>query len=75
MINTFYLLDTLSAMKFSIFLDGESGQINKKQVSYSNKNHRLTHRAGAGYLNRVCRAWHRTSEVRVLVPGVRGAEG
>jgi hypothetical protein len=24
---------------------------------------------------RVCRAWHRTSEVKVLVPGVRGAEG
>jgi len=22
---------------------------------------------------RVCRAWHRTSEVKVLVPGVRGA--
>jgi hypothetical protein len=24
---------------------------------------------------RVCRAWHSTSEVQVLVPGVRGAEG
>jgi hypothetical protein len=24
---------------------------------------------------RVCRAWHRTSEVKVLVPGVREAEG
>jgi len=22
---------------------------------------------------RVCRAWHRTSEVQVLVPGIRGA--
>jgi hypothetical protein len=24
---------------------------------------------------RVCQAWHRTSEVQVLVPGMRGAEG
>jgi hypothetical protein len=24
---------------------------------------------------RVCQAWHRTDEVKVLVPGVRGAEG
>ena len=24
---------------------------------------------------RVCQAWHRTSEVSVLVPGMRGAEG
>ena len=24
---------------------------------------------------RVCRAWHRTSEVKVLVPGFRGAKG
>jgi len=29
----------------------------------------------AGYLERVCRAWHRTGEVRVLVPGIIGAEG
>jgi hypothetical protein len=25
--------------------------------------------------SRVCQAWHRTSEVKVLVPGNRGAEG
>jgi hypothetical protein len=24
---------------------------------------------------RVCQAWHRTSEVQVLAPGMRGAEG
>jgi hypothetical protein len=24
---------------------------------------------------RVCQAWHRTSEVKVLAPGSRGAEG
>ena len=24
---------------------------------------------------RVCQAWHRTSEVQVLAPGDRGAEG
>jgi hypothetical protein len=24
---------------------------------------------------RVCRAWHRACEVRVLTPGLRGAEG
>jgi hypothetical protein len=24
---------------------------------------------------RVCRAWHRTGEVKVLLPGVRRAEG
>src|SRR5262245_23530070 len=29
----------------------------------------------AGELKRVCQAWHRTSEVQVLVPGDRGAEG
>jgi hypothetical protein len=29
----------------------------------------------AGELGRVCQAWHRTSEVQVLVPGIRGAEG
>jgi hypothetical protein len=32
----------------------------------------LTRAADAG---RVCRAWHRTSEGQVLVPGVREAEG
>jgi len=26
-------------------------------------------------LNRVCRAWHRTSGVQVPVPGIIGAEG
>ncbi len=26
-------------------------------------------------LCRVCRAWHRTCEVKVLTPGVNGAEG
>jgi len=26
-------------------------------------------------LRRVCRAWHLTSEVQVLVPGIRRAEG
>ncbi len=29
----------------------------------------------AGQSQRVCQAWHRTSEVRVLAPGDRGAEG
>lgn len=29
----------------------------------------------AGELWRVCRAWHLTSEVQVLVPGIRRAEG
>jgi len=29
----------------------------------------------AAELSRVCQAWHRTSEVPVLVPGMRGAEG
>ena len=31
--------------------------------------------APATHRGRVCRAWHRTSEVQVLVPAVRGAEG
>jgi hypothetical protein len=31
--------------------------------------------AAAPHVKRVCRAWHRTSEVKVLVPGVREAEG
>ena len=31
--------------------------------------------ARAAELRRVCQAWHRTSEVQVLVPGIRGAEG
>jgi hypothetical protein len=30
---------------------------------------------GAAHPPRVCQAWHRTSEVEVLVPGMRGAEG
>jgi hypothetical protein len=29
----------------------------------------------AAQARRVCQAWHRTSEVQVLVPGMRGAEG
>jgi len=39
-------------------------------------NHSL-HRTlnGAGELGRVCQAWHGTSEVQILVPGMRGAEG
>ncbi|OGW17260.1 MAG: hypothetical protein A3G93_04210 [Nitrospinae bacterium RIFCSPLOWO2_12_FULL_45_22] len=31
--------------------------------------------AAAGDRQRVCRAWHRTGEVKVLVPGIIGAEG
>lgn len=31
--------------------------------------------AVAAVLGRVCRAWHLTSEVQVLVPGIRRAEG
>ena len=31
--------------------------------------------APAGDRRCVCQAWHRTSEVQVLVPGIRGAEG
>jgi orotidine-5'-phosphate decarboxylase len=30
---------------------------------------------GAAHAQRVCRAWHRASEVQVLAPGVRAAEG
>jgi len=30
---------------------------------------------GAGYRNRVCRAWHRTIGVKVPEPGKGGAEG
>jgi len=26
-------------------------------------------------MRRVCRAWHRTREVKVLLPSIRGAEG
>ena len=29
----------------------------------------------AAETERVCRAWHRTGEVRVLTPGIGGAEG
>jgi len=29
----------------------------------------------ASQAGRVCRAWHRTGEVRVLTPGIGGAEG
>ncbi len=29
----------------------------------------------AADFDRVCRAWHRTCEVKVLTPGVNGAEG
>jgi hypothetical protein len=29
----------------------------------------------AAHSGRVCRAWHRTCEVKVLTPGVSGAEG
>ena len=31
--------------------------------------------AAAGYRERVCQAWHRSSGVQVPVPGNRGAEG
>jgi len=27
------------------------------------------------HANRVCRAWHLTSQVKVLIPGIRRAEG
>jgi hypothetical protein len=30
---------------------------------------------GAPYAGRVCRAWHLTREVKVLLPGIRRAEG
>ena len=36
--------------------------------------HRTADAAGEGK-QRVCRAWHRTGEVKVLLPGVRRAEG
>ena len=35
----------------------------------------LTALRAARYPERVCQAWHRTSEVKVLAPGDRGAEG
>jgi hypothetical protein len=31
--------------------------------------------APAADAGRVCQAWHRASEVKVLAPGIRGAEG
>jgi len=34
-----------------------------------------TPKSGAVYGKRVCRAWHSTSQVQVLTPGVRKAEG
>ena len=30
---------------------------------------------GAAQFKRVCRAWHKTREVKVLLPGIRRAEG
>jgi len=35
----------------------------------------LTLEKYAGYANRVCRAWHLTSQMKVLIPGIRRAEG
>jgi len=32
-------------------------------------------KARALYPSRVCRAWHKTREVKVLLPGIRRAEG
>jgi hypothetical protein len=34
-----------------------------------------TRQSRAADASRVCRAWHLTSEVKVLVPGIRRAEG
>jgi len=34
-----------------------------------------THRMAAAQAERVCRAWHRTDEVKVFVPGLRRAGG
>jgi|GEM_PF-4513848 len=31
--------------------------------------------AGAAGFKRVCRAWHLTSQMKVLIPGIRRAEG
>jgi hypothetical protein len=45
-------------------------------VSASNISFQPTRRkTRAAEAARVCQAWHRTSEVQVLVPGMRGAEG
>ena len=45
-------------------------------TSGSNRSLRSLGRAKARPLTkRVCRAWHLTSEVQVLVPGIRRAEG
>jgi hypothetical protein len=41
-------------------------------MSYSNRPGMVDIR---GIVDRVCRAWHRTNEVEVLVPGLRRAEG
>ncbi len=41
----------------------------------SNNRIEATPKSGALYGKRVCRAWHRTSQVQVLTPGVRKAEG
>jgi hypothetical protein len=34
-----------------------------------------TARRAARYGKRVCQAWHLTSRVKVLIPGIRRAEG
>jgi len=37
--------------------------------------HTQTTLKNACYLRRVCQAWHLTSQVQVLIPGIRRAEG
>jgi len=39
------------------------------------RTHNRLRRLRSAHVKRVCQAWHRTSEVKVLVPGDRGAEG
>src|SRR5215831_16039739 len=47
------------------------------RLNQERRNHGMqrTARRAAADAERVCQAWHRTSEVQVLVPGIRGAEG
>jgi len=46
-----------------------------KRVKFAPCGRRDRQKAAAPYPKRVCRAWHLTSQVKVLIPGIRRAEG
>jgi hypothetical protein len=46
----------------------------REAASFNNSMQRTALRAAADD-ERVCRAWHQTSQVKVLIPGIREAEG